>query len=187
MNKLVSLFIILGLSLGFSSFSSSEFTTEGKTDLQDYKLMLGDFNLEELKSTVNKTWFNSGYESYTPKAEVINQIKSELKNNEFHISVYMGTWCPDSRREFPHLIKILNQADFNLDNLRIVGVDRDKIVPNVSEVEREKLNVFNVPTLIVYDTNGNELNRFVEFPQETLEKDLLKIFSKEDYKHVYDF
>ncbi|NEV93068.1 glycerophosphodiester phosphodiesterase [Psychroflexus sp. YR1-1] len=187
MKKIIAILTVLTLSLGFSSFISSEFTRNNKTELQDYKLLLGDFTLEELKSTVNKTWFNSQYEPYTPNAEVIDQLKSELKNTDFHISVYMGTWCPDSRREFPHLIKILNQADFDLNHLRIVGVDRDKVIPNATEDERKKINILNVPTIIVYDENGKEINRFVEFPQETLEKDLLKIFSGEDYKHVYDF
>jgi thiol-disulfide isomerase/thioredoxin len=99
----------------------------------------------------------------------------------------MGTWCEDSQREFPVFIKLLDQIEFNFNNLTLVGVDEDKIVPNLSEKEREKLNVFNVPTIIVYDKNGKEVNRFVEFPQQTLEEDLLKIFSGEDYKHVYDF
>lgn len=183
----MTLFMILSLCLGISSFIPSEFEDYSKAGLQDYKLMLGEFKLEDLKSTVNKSWFESGYENYTPKAKVVDQIKSELATNDFHILVYMGTWCTDSRREFPHLVKILNQADFNLNNLSIVGVDRDKVVPDMTEEKRKKLNIINVPTIIVYDENGQEINRFVEFPQESLEKDLLKIFSGEDYKHVYDF
>ena len=38
--------------------------------------------------------------------------------------------------------------------------------------------------LIVYE-NGEEINRIVEFPIETLEKDLLAIVRGEDYKHAY--
>jgi hypothetical protein len=45
----------------------------------------------------------------------------------------------------------------------------------------------NVPTIIVLDENGKELNRYVEFAQESLEEDLLKILSRQSYKHVYDF
>ncbi len=187
MKKIISLITILSFSLVLTSFISSEFAKDNEIKLQDNKLILGEFKLEELKATNNKKWFNSGYKNYNPKPEVLEKIKSEINKNNFHISVYMGTWCEDSQREFPGLIKLLDQTNFNYKNLTLVGVDKDKIVPNVSEEEREKLNVFNVPTIIVYDNNGNEINRFVEFPQETLEEDLLKILSDEDYKHVYDF
>lgn len=187
MKKIISLVSILSFSLVLISFISPEFAVDSVTKHQDYKLILGEFKLNELKATTNKTWFNSGYENYTPKPEVLEKITSELKKNNFHISVYMGTWCPDSRREFPRLIKILNQVNFKHKRLSLVGVDRDKLVPNVTEEEREKLNILNVPTIIVYDDKGNEINRFVEFAQETLEEDLLKILSDEDYKHVYDF
>jgi thiol:disulfide interchange protein len=71
--------------------------------------------------------------------------------------------------------------------LRLVAVDSNKVVTSLSEVERKSLNIINVPTIIVYDDNGDELNRYVEFAQESLEEDLLKILSREDYKHIYDF
>lgn len=187
MKKVIVLFSSLIILISLSSFISSDYIIGSKMNIQDYKLMLGEFSLKELKSTVNKTWFTSEYKNYTPKQDVVKKIKSVIKNEKFHISVYMGTWCPDSRREFPHLIKILNQSDFNLKNLTIIGVDRDKVVPNISKEESEKLNILNVPTIIVYNAEGKEINRFVEFPQETLEEDLLKILSGEDYKHVYDF
>ncbi|MFN2262218.1 MAG: TlpA family protein disulfide reductase, partial [Psychroflexus sp.] len=86
----------------------------------------------------------------------------------------LGTWCPDSRREFPRMIKILHESDFDLENIKIVGVNRDKVVPEVSEEVRETLNVNHVPTIIFYK-NGKEMNRFVEFAQENLENDVLKI------------
>lgn len=187
MKKILGLFVILNLGLSLCSFISSEFTSDQNSEVQDYELMLGEFKLEELKSSKNKAWFTSGYEDYSPKQKVVKDITHSLAKEEFHISVYMGTWCPDSRREFPHLVKILDQADFDLDRLRIIGVNRDKIVPDVTDKKREKLNITNVPTIIVYDKEGTEVNRFVEFAQESLEEDVLKIVSGKDYKHVYDF
>lgn len=186
MKKIIALLSILVVSISSSGFMPSEFNSDISKS-QNYKLMIGEFSLQELKTTVNKKWFNSNYESYSPKSKVVEKIKSELETDDFSITVYMGTWCPDSRREFPHLIKILDQADFNLDHFKIIGVDRDKVVPNVSADRRQELNITNVPTIIVYDSKGNEINRIVEFPQETLEEDLLKIVSGQDYKHVYEF
>lgn len=187
MKKIVGILLIFCSSVLLSSFISSEFISDRKNDNQDYELMVGEFDLEELKSTKNKEWFSFGYKNYLPKPEVIKEMTSVIEKKDFHISVYMGTWCPDSRREFPRLIKILDDTEFDLEKLTIVGVGRDKIVTNASKEERKKLNILNVPTLIVYDKMGKEINRFVEFPQETLEEDLLKIFSGQDYKHVYDF
>lgn len=185
MKKLIPLFSIVIIAAVVMYFIPFESTNE--KEHQENTLILGEFELKELKSTTNKNWLEAGYEDYTLKPEVVEKIKSEIEEEDFYISVYMGTWCEDSQREIPALIKLLDQINFDFDKLTFVGVDEDKVVPNVSEEEREKLNVFNVPTIIVYDAEGKEINRFVEFPQETLEEDLLKIFSREDYKHVYDF
>ena len=179
--KYVLSVIVLGFI--FTSFMSPE----SRQDHQNYKLMLGEFNLEELKATKNKEWFNRSYEEYSPNLETLKKLTSEVKKENFHIEVYLGTWCPDSQREFPQLIKLLDQINFDMDNLRLVGVDRDKVVPLLSEAERKSLDINHVPTIIVFDENGKELNRYVEFAQESLEKDLLKILSRQDYKHVYDF
>ena len=178
-------YILSAIILGF--IFSSFMSPESKQDLQNYELMLGEFNLEELKATKNKEWFTLSYEKYSPNPEALKKLTSEMKKENFHIEVYVGTWCPDSQREFPQLIKLLDQVNFDMDNLKLVGVDRDKVVPNLSEAERKSLNIMNVPTIIVLDENSKELNRYVEFAQESLEEDLLKILSKQSYKHVYDF
>ena len=46
------------------------------------------------------------------------------------------------------------------------------------------LNITNVPTLIFYK-NGKEINRFVEFPNISLAKDLETIIHGESYKNPY--
>ena len=46
------------------------------------------------------------------------------------------------------------------------------------------LDIFNIPTYI-FKKNGKEINRIVEFPVETLEKDVLKILSGQEYKNIY--
>ena len=35
--------------------------------------------------------------------------------------------------------------------------------------------------------NGNEINRIVEFPIETIEKDILEILTTNNYQNPYDF
>ena len=47
------------------------------------------------------------------------------------------------------------------------------------------LEVLNVPTIIFY-RNGNEINRFVELPVNSLESDIAKIIKGESYTHSYE-
>ena len=94
----------------------------------------------------------------------------------------MGTWCPDSRREVPKLLKLLDDVNFKEKNLEIYSMDRSKSTENDYE---EGLDIQRVPTIIFFDKNGKEVNRFVEFPQKTLEKDILKIVTEQPYKNVY--
>jgi thiol-disulfide isomerase/thioredoxin len=146
--------------------------------------IIGQTSKSELLKSEHSSWFNDVYDSYNPSPEINEQLTHLFQKNHYDIEVYFGTWCEDSQREVPKLIKLLEKSQFDFKNLRLVGVDRDKIIPNVTDDKRESLNVFNVPTIIVYQ-DGKELNRFVEYAQESLEEDLLKIFSKKNYKNSY--
>lgn len=148
--------------------------------------IIGKTQKEKLLKTEHKVWFTESYDTYKPDSKSIEKLNYLFKNHDFKIDVYFGTWCSDSQREVPRLIKLLEQSGFNFKNLHLIGVDRDKEVPDVTEEEQKMLNITNVPTIIVYE-EGQEINRFVEFAQESLEKDLIKIFSKQPYKHSYQY
>jgi thiol-disulfide isomerase/thioredoxin len=111
--------------------------------------------------------------------ETVERLKPFIKN--LKIKAVMGTWCGDSRREVPHFYKLLDALDFDYNNLQMIAVNHDKEAPNN---EQEGLNIRRVPTLIFYK-NGKEINRFVEYPVETLEKDMLHILEDNSYKHSY--
>ena len=146
--------------------------------------IIGDTSKEELLDSKHKSWFSKGYDNYSPDEEVLKQLNKYLKKKKYTIEVYFGTWCGDSKREVPKIIKLLEESKFKMDRLKLVGVNRRKQVPNVSDEESKALNIKRVPTLIVYK-KGKEINRFVEYAQETLEKDLLSVFTDENYKHSY--
>lgn len=165
-------FILFICSISFANFSSGQDNIIGETNKRDI-----------LKSE-HSSWFNEVYSSYTPKSETIEELTHIFKKNDFQVDVYFGTWCSDSQREVPKLIKLLEESQFNFKYLNLIGVDRDKIIPGITEEKQEELNVFNVPTIIVYQED-KEVNRFVEYAQESLEEDLLKIFSKTPYKNSY--
>jgi hypothetical protein len=64
----------------------------------------------------------------------------------------------------------------------MIAVTHDKDTPQGYETD---FNIEYVPTIIFY-RNGEVLNRIVEYPQITLEKDMLAILKGEPYKHAYE-
>ena len=101
-------------------------------------------------------------------------LKKE-KLNSYNITVFLGTWCGDSKRKFPRLMKILNETNFPESKLHIIAVNRKKQSPNGEEV---KYNITKVPTIIV-QKYGKEIGRITEEPESGyIEKDLLQIIKK---------
>ena len=142
------------------------------------KMLVGEIQPDYLE-TERFAWFEKECKAYNPDMEVIAQLKEALKGKE--LILFMGTWCEDSQREVPRLVDILLEADFD-GNTSFYAVSRDKDTPDGYE---KGANIEYVPTIIILE-NGEELGRIVESTQESLEKDLLKIASGQDYKHIYE-
>ena len=101
--------------------------------------------------------------------------------DNYTIELYMGVKCHDSEREVPRLIKILDEIKFLDNKLKIYLLKQNKT--SDSGFEKDK-NITNTPTIIFYK-NSIEINRIVEFPVETLERDIYKIINDIEYRHVY--
>lgn len=142
------------------------------------KMLVGKIKVSDL-FTERFAWFEKEFDTYTPDEEVTAKLEEALKGKE--IIVFMGTWCEDSQREVPRLTKILMKIN-HLTGPQIVAVNRDK---EVSQKWQAFGEIAYVPTIIIVE-KGTELGRVVESTQETLEKDLLKIASGQDYKHIYE-
>lgn len=146
---------------------------------EDSVMLLGKANRKGFEMEAFKDWFNTGYETYTVDSEILDKLKPLLK--EVTITLFMGTWCEDSQRETPHFYKILDETNFDESKLTLITVSEEKTTPQGFE---EGKNITNVPTLIFYK-DGKELGRIVEYPIESLEKDMLAILSGKEYKHAY--
>ena len=142
-------------------------------------MIVGKFTKEDLLKAPFVSWFESGYNSYVPKAEALATIKKNI--SDYEIVGFVGTWCPDSRREIPKIYKILDEAGYDLSKLTMVGVTRGKSTPENLE---EGYNVHRVPTFI-FLKDGKEVNRFVEYEVETIEEDIARIVSGQEYKNPY--
>jgi thiol-disulfide isomerase/thioredoxin len=133
-----------------------------------------------LKEPYNEEWFSPNYEDYNLDDNTIQKLKPQLKG--VTIKAFMGTWCGDSQEQTPIFYKILDATEFNYKNLELVTVDREKKTPDNLQ---KGYNIERVPTFIFYK-NDIEIGRFVEYPRETVEVDMLKIVSGMPYKHSYE-
>ena len=113
------------------------------------------------------TWFLNRYDKYQPSIKELSRINF----NEIKIKIFMGTWCHDSKREIPCLIKILDNLKFDQSNVEIIGLTKEK---KGYFNDYSRYNITNTPTIIFYK-NKKEVGRIIEKPKETLESNMLSI------------
>lgn len=146
---------------------------------QDYNIIPDEKNGEPLilsycpASAMNdsvffNTW-TTEYNNYQPDYETLDSLEGKLE--EITIKIVFRSTCSDSREQLPRLFKILNELNYDVNSITLIGVDREK--QGLSN-ETEGLDIQLVPTIIFFK-NGSEIGRIVETPAESLEKDLLKI------------
>lgn len=143
----------------------------------------GEIDQQDMEnSDYTSNWFGAIYQSFNPEMEKedLQKIKDHIK--EYKIITFMGTWCPDSKREIPKLYKILEKADYDMDNITVYTLDHGK----KSDKGYEKdWHITNVPT-IIFLKDGKEVNRFVEHARQNITTDIAKIVSGEPYKNFYE-
>jgi tetratricopeptide (TPR) repeat protein len=141
--------------------------------------LLGNCSVSDLEKEPYATWFNPNYEKYIPHPEIVNQLKKSI--DKFSFKIVFGSWCGDSKRELPRMIKILRTVGVSENQLQLIGVSDSMAVYKQAPNREEKgLHVYRVPTFIVYQ-KGKEVGRINEYAVETLERDLLKIVKGEEY------
>jgi len=132
--------------------------------------LLGYFNQSQLKQEPHSVWFYKGYDAYEPDPKVVNELDG-IDTEGIRIKIVMGTWCPDSRREVPRFMKLLDVWKFSPSMVSFIGVDDGKLSP---VGEYGQLDIQRVPTFIVYKNNIEE-GRIIENPVTSLEQDMVSI------------
>ena len=157
------------------SFSEQNVTTGYTTNFMEQTTwLLGYFNRDRMTTPPHSDWYIKGYDGYQPDSGFLNRLKNTGKD-DLTIKVVLGTWCPDSRREVPRFMRIIDLWDFPVGNITFIGVDNEKIAP---VGEYEKLDIQRVPTFIFYK-NNIEAGRIIEVPLTSLEQDMVNILDKE--------
>src|SRR5512133_1064769 len=135
--------------------------------------ILGDFNPDRLLDSPHSTWYLKGYNEYQPDPAIIGELRAISKDG-LKITIVLGTWCPDSRREVPWFMKIAELWGFPVSDIRFIGVDINKIAPLG---DYPLLGIERVPTFIFYKNNV-ETGRIIEVPVTSLEQDTRDILKK---------
>ena len=171
--------IFLSIVIATLVFSCSQKQKGAPATLNEDGDLVGIANREHFLQEPFYDWYEFGYEDYSLNNETISKLKPLINN--VTIKAFMGTWCGDSQEQIPVFYKVLEATDFNMKNLELIAVNQDKITPDSLQ---KGFNIERVPTFIFYK-NDKEIGRFVEYPRETVEEDMLKIISEEPYKHSY--
>ncbi|MEP5613670.1 MAG: hypothetical protein ABJP45_15570 [Cyclobacteriaceae bacterium] len=176
MKNLTTIALLLSLQFGFGQPMNRSFENANGT----IKL-LGQVTLDRLKSDPFDEWYQTNYVEHSLDQKTLETI--DLSDS---ITIFMGTWCGDSRREVPRFIKMLESESFDFAKLKIVclnsGFQNYKQAP---EREERGANVHRVPTFVFHESDGTEIGRVVEEPVVSLEADTKVILDGGEYKTFY--
>lgn len=183
--------IILMVTVLYTITVSSSIIAQTKTNFANIEvkssngepMLLGHCDASFLLQGTYKNWYQPGYENYVPDSSIIQLLIGLLKGKR--IEIFLGTWCGDSRREVPRMMKMLAKTGVDQQQIKLIFVSNESNSYKQSPQHEEfGKNIKRVPTLIVYD-DDKEIGRIIEYPVVSLEKDLLSILRKEKYVPNY--
>jgi len=175
---ILSIFITFSCSVS-KNVSSSILMNQLSKDFQGNDMLMGKCTRSALLQAPFSNWFKPNYDSYVVDSFTCNFIKPLLAGKS--VTIFMGTWCGDSKREVPRVLKMLDCCGFSEKNITLVMVsNKDTLYKKSPQHEEAGRNIVRVPTIII-EQKGTEVGRIVEFPKMSLEKDMLSILRKENY------
>lgn len=178
MRKLITnITVISGLILTTQQFHAQKVVVNREVETaNDGKMLLGNQLKEQFLKAPYADWYVKEHDEYVLDQKAIGELKKQ-KINSYSITVFMGTWCEDSHRDFPRLMKILEEVKYPDSKLTIIAVNRKKEAPGGEE---GRYNIHKVPTIIV-QKYGKEIGRIIEMPVSGyIERDLVNILKKGD-------
>ena len=154
---------IRSVSLALIFFIVTPLSVEVMADR--YRYPLGDISQAELLE--RHKVFKRNYDAY----EVLAGIDGLPGGLE--VRILFGTWCHDSEREVPRMLKLLEASGVKQENISLIALDIRKEEP---EGRAKALGVKYTPTFIFF-SSGRELGRIIEQPTASLADDLAAIAS----------
>lgn len=111
--------------------------------------------------------FNQNFQAFSISEQEQNVIAHWPET--LKIDIYFGTWCHDSEREVPKLLKLLKANKHITPTL--IALDYQKQDPQ--QLAKEN-HIKYTPTIIIYrdDSKQEELGRIIERPSKNLVEDI---------------
>lgn len=152
-------------------------------DANGIEQLLGPCSRLALQQAPFVNWFQPNYNNYVVDSATCKFVEPLLKDKK--ITIFLGTWCGDSKREVPRILKMLDCCNFPASQLQLIMVSNlDSMYKQSPLHEESGRNIVRVPTVIIEDA-GRERGRIVEYPVTSLEKDMLHILRNEPYVPNY--
>ena len=140
--------------------------------------LFGPCTIAQLEADPYASWFGPEHDTYVPNPAILDAL-SAADWRDVELTVFFGTWCGDSQREVPRLVKLLDEARVSRDRVHLIGVGHEAgLVKRSPGGEDQGEGIFRVPTIIVRRA-GTEVARLIEHPSLSLERDLLAILEGE--------
>ncbi len=117
------------------------------------------------------------YDQAQPNPVTIETLASAT--GSYRIVTVLGSWCEDSQREVPRLLKVLDELDRPIFSLEMIGVDRTRRIDNAGLAASSGVEqiVDRVATIMVFDADGIELGRVVETAEKPIEELLVEFIA----------
>lgn len=121
--------------------------------------------------------FERDAKAYLPDPETISILKEIDEQTE--IVVFLGTGYSESQREVAKFFKVMEEADNPNFKVAVYGPERTKQDASGDTVAHD---IEFVPTIIIFQGH-EELGRIVEYPEGTMESNLLDIIREHSAQH----
>jgi hypothetical protein len=118
-------------------------------------------------------WPSYSADSFQPPPVKIEDISGLIKQKAATFVIVGGSWCPDTERQLPRIMKILRLALVPPGDIHLYGVDRRKREPSGTA---KRWHISRIPTVIIF-SHGKEMGRIVENPKVSWEDDILNVLS----------
>lgn len=173
-----SLLILLIVQGTILSAQESKYSID--TTRNGDKMLFGEVTEDVFRQQPFGNWFTQNYDKHPVDKGSLSK-KSQKAIGKYDVTIYMGTWCGDSRKEVPIVIKSLKEAGYDMSKLKILALNQYKQARNREELGN---NIHRVPT-IIFSKNGKEKGRIVEHPNNSIEQDIDQILTTNNYQPHY--
>ncbi len=136
----------------------------------------GPMTVDDLWSTA-PTW-KAIYDHYTPEESAVARLREITL--PLHLEIICATWCGDSKRNVPRLLKAVHDAANPKISVSVTGIGNDFKQP-IAFVQEQR--IINVP-IVILTRDGKEIGRFIETPATTsIEADVAALAGGQTLRH----